>query len=100
MKEKKFKRVKEDFVCQNCGLFVRGNGYTNHCPKCLYSKHVDINPGDRKERCGGLMEPIGIKIKNGKYYILHRCKKCKMEKLNKASKDDDFKEMIKISSRI
>ena len=26
---------------------MKGNGYTNHCPKCLWSKHVDINPGDR-----------------------------------------------------
>ena len=40
----KFKRKKENFVCENCGAEVKGDGFTNHCPKCLYSKHVDIFP--------------------------------------------------------
>ena len=45
---KKFERNREDFTCNNCELFVQGDGYTDHCPSCLYSKHVDINPGDRQ----------------------------------------------------
>lgn len=40
-KPKNFTRVIEDFICENCGTEVKGNGYTNHCPKCLWSKHVD-----------------------------------------------------------
>lgn len=51
------------FVCENCGCKVRPltkGGYRNHCPHCLYSKHVDINPGDRASECGGLMEPVGV----------------------------------------
>ncbi|MFA6992594.1 MAG: RNHCP domain-containing protein, partial [Candidatus Gracilibacteria bacterium] len=40
---KRFSRTIEDFVCEKCGAKVKGDGYTNHCPKCLWSKHVDIN---------------------------------------------------------
>ncbi len=64
-----FQRTKEDFACERCGLFVRGNGYTNHCPQCLWSKHVDVNPGDRQETCRGLMEPVGMEIKSGEYEL-------------------------------
>ena len=42
-----FTRKVEDFTCEHCGREVHGNGYTNHCPHCLHSKHVDVNPGDR-----------------------------------------------------
>ncbi|MFA5319276.1 MAG: RNHCP domain-containing protein, partial [Candidatus Paceibacterota bacterium] len=71
-----FKRKIEDFVCENCGARVPGNGFTNHCPKCLWSKHVDINPGDRAESCGGLMEPIGMALEKGKYVITQKCLAC------------------------
>ena len=43
---KKFQRKVEDFICEKCGTKNIGNGFTNHCFKCLWSKHVDINPGD------------------------------------------------------
>ena len=72
----KFQKNKEDFVCQNCGFKVKGTGYTNHCPNCLWSKHVDIYPGDRKNNCGGLMKPIKIEVKNDNYLIIHQCLKC------------------------
>jgi len=64
MEEKKFKMIDEEFICENCNTIVKPLGYTarNHCPKCLYSKHVDILPGDRKETCHGLLKPIGISI--------------------------------------
>lgn len=94
--QKKFQRKIEDFVCENCGFKVTGNGYTNHCPKCLWSKHVDINPGDRLSDCGGLMEPISIETKAGEYTILHKCIKCGYEKRNKKVDEDDFDEILKI----
>ena len=68
---KRFQRKIEDFVCANCGAKIKGNGYTNHCPACLWSKHVDINPGDRASVCGGLMKPIDIELKKGKYVLLY-----------------------------
>lgn len=96
---KKFTRTKEDFICSNCGYKVNGTGYTNHCPKCLYSRHVDINPGDRAETCGGLMKPVGVEQKNQEYRIIHRCIKCGAEKRNKVVKEDDFKMVISCVTR-
>lgn len=95
---KKFQRTKEDFVCEKCGLITKGSGYTNHCPKCLWSKHVDLNPGDRQNSCQGLMEPISVTLKDGQYFITHRCQKCKLQKKNKASKKDNFDKIIELSS--
>jgi len=80
MSIKKFQRTIEDFTCGHCGTEVTGNGYTNHCPQCLYSRHVDINPGDRSETCGGLMEPTGLEQKGDNWNILHKCRKCGIER--------------------
>ncbi|MFA6315015.1 MAG: RNHCP domain-containing protein [Candidatus Paceibacterota bacterium] len=96
---KQFQRLVEDFVCENCSLEVKGNGYTNHCPRCLWSKHVDINPGDRQAECGGMMDPVAIESKNGEYIIVHRCIKCGYEKRNKKSEQDDFDIILQIASR-
>jgi rubrerythrin len=94
-----FTRVIENFICGHCGASVIGNGYTNHCPKCLWSKDVDIDPGDRKSSCGGLMEPIAGMIEDGKEVIVHRCVKCGKEKKNKVWPDDSFDAFVLISKR-
>ena len=61
---KKFNMIDEDFTCENCHQYTSKLNYTarDHCPHCLYSKHVDIMPGDRLNQCQGLMQPIGIFI--------------------------------------
>lgn len=92
-----FKRTIEDFICGNCGEEVKGDGYTNHCPSCLWSKHVDINPGDRAAECGGMMRPAKVEIEKGEYVLTHRCVKCGREKRNKMSPKDNFQEVLKIS---
>ncbi len=99
MKTKKFQRRIEDFTCEKCGLRVEGGGYRNHCPRCLWSKHVDVNPGDREATCQGMMEPIGMEIKRGEKVIVHRCAKCEWIKRNKADKDDNFELIVKLSSQ-
>jgi predicted RNA-binding Zn-ribbon protein involved in translation (DUF1610 family) len=93
-----FIKNKENFVCEKCGVEVIGDGYTNHCPECLWSKHVDINPGDRVEVCEGMMEPISVHVKNREYSILHKCEKCGFERLNKAQKEDNFDMLVQISA--
>jgi len=98
MTTKQFQRTKEDFECEHCGFHVIGNGYTNHCPQCLWSKHVDVNPGDRLAECQGLMEPTGVDIKGGERIILQRCTKCGFKRRNKASPDDSFETILKVSS--
>jgi hypothetical protein len=99
MTEKRFRRVKENFACERCGFPARGSGYTNHCPRCLWSKHVDVNPGDRRAACRGLMEPAGVELKNGRCVILHRCVACGRERRNKAAQDDSFDAILRLSSR-
>jgi len=39
---RKFSKKVENFTCEACGNKVKGSGYTDHCPNCLYSKHVDV----------------------------------------------------------
>jgi hypothetical protein len=94
---KKFIRTIEDFACEKCGKKNQGNGYTNHCSKCLWSKHVDVNPGDREEKCGGLMKPIGYIKLGGREKILHQCIKCGHEKTNKVEQGDNINVLLEIS---
>lgn len=93
---KDFRKKVEDFFCENCGEEVVGNGYTNHCPKCLWSKHVDETPGDRAAFCGGMMKPLKVEKKGGESSIIHRCKNCGHEKKNRISPEDNFGEILKI----
>lgn len=95
-----FKRKTEDFICENCGKQVRGNGYTNHCPTCLWSKHVDIHPGDRASGCGGKMRPVDVETKAGESILVHECVLCGHRKKNRVSLDDDFDKVIKVTGRI
>lgn len=86
---KNFIRKKENFVCEKCGEKVTGDGYTDHCPKCLWGKHVDLGiPGDRASECGGLMEPIKAIYKQEKFKILYRCTKCRHGFWVREGKDD------------
>ena len=96
---KKFNMVDEDFICENCGFSVEKALYTarDHCPKCLYSKHLDINPGDRENNCHGLMIPIGVEKFKDKYKIKYRCSKCGQIHKNITLMDDDMDEIIKLS---
>jgi len=95
MKRKRFIKKKEDFVCEICEFEVKGTGYTNHCPKCLWSKHLDEEvPGDRASNCGGLMMPVGIDQKKGEFVIIHRCQKCGKGTKNKISRNDDFEKIL------
>ena len=85
-----FQKTVEDFVCEHCGVEVKGDGFTNHCPACLWSKHMDKNPGDRAAMCGGMMKPIIVELEKQEYIITHECQKCGHTKRNKLAEDDDF----------
>lgn len=93
-----FIRQKEDFICAFCGKEIKGNGYTNHCSSCLYSKHVDVDPGDRLSACGGLMKPVYVSYTSKDPYILHTCTVCGFERKNKIQSDDSVETMMKIQS--
>lgn len=94
---KLFQKNVEDFVCEKCGLGVKGNGYTNHCPECLWSKHVDVNPGDRQATCGGMMKPISVELEKGEYVMTHHCEKCGFERRKKVVAEDNFDAVARIT---
>lgn len=101
MEKSLFTKIDEEFICENCGKKVTKLGYTcrNHCPYCLCSKHVDVNPGDRSEDCHGLLEPIGVELSPKKgYVIVFKCKKCGMVRKNKAANDDNMDLIISLSA--
>lgn len=95
----KFQRTIENFVCGHCGLEVIGNGYTNHCPRCLYSRHVDINPGDRAADCGGLMKPVRVESRGTEWYLLQACKSCGFERRNKVAPEDNREVLLELAAR-
>lgn len=92
----------DPFICGHCHKSVEpiiyGGSYRNHCPFCLYSKHVDGDiPGDRSNRCQGLMEPVAVTTRRtGEYVLTHRCVKCGFERFNRIAGDDDFELITKI----
>ena len=91
-----FKRAKEDFACEHCGAAVRGNGYTNHCPQCLWSKHVDNFPGDRAATCGGAMKPVRLEQKAGTFILIHTCELCGKTISNKVAPDDNLADFVPV----
>ncbi len=85
----------DDFICLHCGYAVSswawGTRHRNHCPHCLWSRHVDMRPGDRACLCKGAMEPIALWQKtDGELMIVHRCRTCGMIKANRSAGDDDL----------
>lgn len=100
-KKKNFVALDEGFVCGNCGqkipAIAKGT-YRNHCPMCLFSKHVDESvPGDRGSQCLGLMEPRGIVLSGKGYVIVHHCLECGKVSNNKTAPDDDFEKLLELS---
>ncbi len=101
---KQFTMINEWFSCENCQqeIIPHPTGSArNHCPFCLYSKHLDKEfPWDRESKCEWLMEPVGIDYKKNKGNMLvHRCLKCKKEILNQVAPDDDFLNFVKKLNR-
>lgn len=96
---KKFTMRDENFICENCGKEVEKLNYTarDHCPYCLYSKHVDIMPGDRENPCKGLLKPITIEKFKDTYKIIYRCEKCNQIHKNIMATDDDMNLIIELS---
>lgn len=81
------------FRCVHCHADVPGDApgtqHRNHCPACLWSRHVDDAPGDRAADCGSSMEPIAITVRgDGEWVIIHRCAGCGVLHANRCAGDD------------
>jgi uncharacterized protein YlaI len=96
---KKFQRTIENFICENCGATVVGDGYTDHCPFCLWGRHVDINPGDRAADCGGPMEPAAVSYKKKEIRIEYQCQKCEHRFTVKMAKNDNMDAVIELGAK-
>lgn len=92
----------ESFICQNCGSPVPpasiGGKNRNHCPICLYSRHLDIVAGDRRSPCKAPMRPIAVWVKpDGEWSLLHRCERCGVIRPNRIAADDDESALLKLA---
>ncbi|MGH2588349.1 MAG: RNHCP domain-containing protein [Dehalococcoidia bacterium] len=95
------------FTCDRCGAEVaplRNGSYRNHCPYCLYSKHVDVQPGDRVAACHGPMAPVALDYHSRKgFVIVHRCLRCGVTRRNRVADDsaqpDDVDTVIGLMRR-
>jgi hypothetical protein len=83
------------FRCRHCktvvGVPISGGRHRNHCPNCLYSRHVDERrPGDRASTCRSMMRAIGVRIRTGgEQELVHRCLGCGIERRNRVAADDN-----------
>ena len=101
---KRFSKNDDGFTCLHCGREVPPLGYTsrNHCPYCLWSIHVDVNPGDRANECRGALRPIRTEPDPKKgFIVIHRCEKCGEIRRNKAAESgnvpDNRRLLIKLT---
>ena len=101
MTVKLFQKNDENFICDYCGKEVLPLKYTSrdHCPYCICSKHVDINPGDRQNTCQGKLKPIEIEKYRDTYKIVYKCENCGELHKNIMASDDDMEKIIEISKK-
>jgi len=95
-----------DFRCLHCRNYVSANpilsgvNNRNHCPYCLWSRHLDLfEGGDRLSACKDHMEPVGLAFKQtrkkyvshnpGEMMLVHRCIECAKISINRIAADDD-----------
>lgn len=82
--------VDESFVCGHCQRAVPIGDVMirDHCPFCLWGRHLDNIPGDRAAECGGLMQPLSFSISGGIRWIHYSCIKCAHQFRVRAHPDD------------
>lgn len=94
--------VSDEFRCRHCKMIVgappSGGRNRNHCPLCLYSRHVDgRTPGDRNSDCGAIMAPVAAFVRRkGEHAIVHRCLACGFERYNRIAADDNFASVMRL----
>ena len=106
-------KKKFGFTCGHCDSWVSkdrfiGTHFRNHCPFCLWSKHVDErHSGDRDSSCRSSMEPIGLTFKHegqdkygrprqGELMLVHQCQKCGAFSLNRLAADDEIQMVLQV----
>lgn len=97
--------INSDFTCVHChnyvsaGQMLAGVHNRNHCPYCLWSRHLDLfKAGDRMAACKAPMQPVGLTIKRsykkyasatgGEIMLVHWCSGCEKISINRIAADD------------
>jgi hypothetical protein len=99
-----------DFRCSHCGNYVSalqvvcGVHNRNHCPYCLWSRHLDLyTAGDRLSACKAPMRPLGLTMKpgrnkyapgGGEMMLVHACVDCGRLSINRIAADDDAQALL------
>jgi transcription elongation factor Elf1 len=108
--------LEQAFTCVHCGLPVScapaaaGVLNRNHCPVCLWSRHMDWRAaGDRLSTCRAPMEPVGLTTKrsrnkyarerDGELMLVHRCAGCGKLVINRVAADDDAEAILALFER-
>lgn len=104
-------KFENGFRCEHCEAYVytlpviAGVNNRNHCPFCLWSRHVDyLRPGDRMSACKATMQPIGLTVKqcrdkyasgiSGELMLIHRCSDCSKLSINRIAADDQAEVVV------
>lgn len=98
------------FECLHCKQNVAsqalysGVNNRNHCPYCLFSRHVDLfKAGDRLCACRESMQPLGLTFKKerkkygsplGELMLIHQCTACKAISINRVAADDSNERLL------
>ncbi|MCA9304616.1 MAG: RNHCP domain-containing protein [Phycisphaerales bacterium] len=95
---------KGGFSCVHCKAHIPyqsfGTKQRNHCPVCLWSRHVDDLVGDRRSVCNQPMEPVSIAARtDGEWAIVHRCTGCRQLRMNRIAGDDDELALLAMALR-
>lgn len=103
----------QSFRCLHCGMevpcdsLVAGVQNRNHCPYCLWSRHLDGRvAGDRRSACRAAMQPVGLTVKrsrnkygserDGELMIIHQCSVCAKLSINRIAADDDDTKLLEL----
>lgn len=92
------------FTCIRCKTSVPlasfGTKHRNHCPACLWSRHLDEQPGDRRCACRSPMQPVAIEVRDGgEWAIIHRCTGCNALRANRIAGDDHTVSLLTLALR-
>jgi hypothetical protein len=105
--------TEQGFICVQCHQYVScdpssaGVQNRNHCPACLWSRHLDWrSAGDRLSVCRAAMQPIGLTIKHtrnkyaserdGELMVVHQCTMCAAVIINRVAADDSAAALLEI----
>jgi hypothetical protein len=97
--------TEQGFRCRHCSMevscapHIAGVQNRNHCPYCLWSRHLDgVTAGDRRSACRATMRPVGLTTKrshnkyarerDGELMLIHQCTVCAKLVINRIAADD------------